>query len=731
MEILTIDGGTHLIKESIGSPLGAHDDAHAAFLAWFGDSKIVDSEGAPLLVYQTVDSSGAVARPRDIGFHLGPADRAVEVASAENGTVVPAYLALHNPLHLTEEPRIWNAEWLIKRSIPQGILSVDERQHLLEHNEEELYQARQQFQRGKKSDARWKELQASATSAVLARLREKLTEKGYDGLVYPGKAAQDAQSHVYVAFNAGQIMPAGHQGPTSAEPPTHIDVVANETLHLDGWERPTRSDRGRPIAESPEDLKAFWRWFGSSLTVDDEGRPKVMFHAGFRDLTWFDRLKSTEWRAPSMDTVGSWFSDTPGSEGAGKYASGAGAVMYPVYLAIQRPKVYESFNEFLREMHEAEGRRFEDQKPVGRGSTEGLRNKLKAQGYDGIAFMRTENKLLREKLAVYEERHEELRKQMYEAPKPERDMVHREWDRLGKIIKQTKFEIETTHYSTEFDDQYVWIAFEPTQVKSSIGNNGKFNADDPDIRASIAEYPDPLDAAVFAMVRAEAPLQQILERVASETRDHDLKSVATILGKQHLVTQLRTGRPLTDRGASVGHASLRPDATASYDEAADVAYLHQVIGATRNLLHELMHAATARALLLATSAPAQEIIALWEHARTLPAFAGEHGCSNVNEFVAEAYTSPAFREKLASTPAPGAKRSVWQSFTDSVKKCLGLSGVSESLLSKVMAAGNAMLQEPNASTASGRFSPDDIVTPGTKNESPLEANDARRRASPR
>ena len=77
--------------------------------------------------------------------------------------------------------------------------------------------------------------------------------------------------------------------------------------------------------------------------------------------------------------------------GAGMYASGDGASIYPVYLRIEKPKVYKTFAAFLDDMHKAAGRDPKTQNPPGVGSTTELRNKLKAQGYDGIRFARTDS----------------------------------------------------------------------------------------------------------------------------------------------------------------------------------------------------------------------------------------------------------------------------------------------------------------------------------------------------
>jgi hypothetical protein len=43
--------------------------------------------------------------------------------------------------------------------------------------------------------------------------------------------------------------------------------------------------------------------------------------------------------------------------------------------------------------------------------------------------------------------------------------------------------------STEFKEQDVWIALEPEQIKSAIGNTGAFGESNPDIRFSRSAAP--------------------------------------------------------------------------------------------------------------------------------------------------------------------------------------------------------------------------------------------------
>lgn len=62
------------------------------------------------------------------------------------------------------------------------------------------------------------------------------------------------------------------------------DIDANneeytgETINIDGADRPVYNSTGDRIAKSEEALRAFYKWFGDSKVVDEQGRPQVIYH---------------------------------------------------------------------------------------------------------------------------------------------------------------------------------------------------------------------------------------------------------------------------------------------------------------------------------------------------------------------------------------------------------------------------------------------------------------------
>jgi hypothetical protein len=201
-------------------------------------------------------------------------------------------------------------------------------------------------------------------------------------------------------------------------------------IKVDGKERPTRNADGRLIENTPEKLRNFWRFFGDSKVVDEQGEPIVVYHGtmlrespkapGMGDIKAFDRLFSTKVRAPSIDTVGSWFSTNAGEGGAEMYSGkGAGSAIYPAYLSIKNPH-QTTFRMMMRRARMlANGK--DDGRQIGAPEVEAYRKWLKSMDKDGIHLV----------------------------DDPDSD-------------------------STEFRNQEAWIALEPEQIKSATGNIGTY-----------------------------------------------------------------------------------------------------------------------------------------------------------------------------------------------------------------------------------------------------------------
>jgi hypothetical protein len=301
-------------------------------------------------------------------------------------------------------------------------------------------------------------LQTSVTQRVLrnvsswiANLADKLGFKEAAAQIR-GWKNQEARSFIQSVFHRLEIDAAPAQEAWGFTADTAFRSVSHGTVVR---------------TETPE----FKAWFGKSKVVDVDGAPQVMYHGTSRDFGTFDREMSKQWRRAFIDNIGSWFSSEPAR--AEQYAGGEGHQVMPVYLTIAKPKVYKTFAALLTDMHKAAGRSPKDQKPPGLGSTEELRALLQATGFDGVRLERTDVQSLHDEIA---ELNQQLRK--------ENDPSYRQ-DIKDDIAAVSKA-IAKFGGSTEFDGHDVWIAFEPQQIKSAIGNNGKFDGMNTDIRFSVA-----------------------------------------------------------------------------------------------------------------------------------------------------------------------------------------------------------------------------------------------------
>ena len=204
-----------------------------------------------------------------------------------------------------------------------------------------------------------------------------------------------------------------------------------DTVNVDGTERPTTSSTNKPIYPTEEGTKNFWRWFKDSAVVDGEGRPLVVYHGTAADFSEFMR-RPPQKAIDGLDSIGSWFTDNRAR------AQDYGPVTMPSYLSLQKPLVLDSFQQ-LRDL-------WKDSQPT-RGPA--------AKAHKANRHWGSSDAFLDEMYGLYD----------------------------GIIIKK--------HGNAEWKDQNAYIAFRPEQIKSAIGNVGKFDPVDPSIKASLRNVIDP------------------------------------------------------------------------------------------------------------------------------------------------------------------------------------------------------------------------------------------------
>ena len=72
------------------------------FKKWFGDSKVVNGKGSPLLVYHGTwaekdFSSFKATYANELGAHFGTKKQAAVFSDASHGRIIPGYLSIQNP----------------------------------------------------------------------------------------------------------------------------------------------------------------------------------------------------------------------------------------------------------------------------------------------------------------------------------------------------------------------------------------------------------------------------------------------------------------------------------------------------------------------------------------------------------------------------------------------------------------------------------------------------------
>lgn len=74
-----------------------------------------------------------------------------------------------------------------------------------------------------------------------------------------------------------------------------------ETINIDGQEKTVYNSDGQRIAKSKEALENFYKWFGDSKVVDEQGRPLVVYHGTYADFNTFNKEKVSNYSAYSKN----------------------------------------------------------------------------------------------------------------------------------------------------------------------------------------------------------------------------------------------------------------------------------------------------------------------------------------------------------------------------------------------------------------------------------------------
>jgi len=109
---------------------------------------------------------------------------------------------------------------------------------------------------------------------------------------------------------------------------TEAQFSRQETITVDGVERPTLNSEGKRIHPTEEGIRNFYRWFKDSKAVDEQGRPRVHYHGTVHDFSEFKM---------GAEASAAFFSpDKAFTESYTEPAQYGGQII-PVYLRTEKP----------------------------------------------------------------------------------------------------------------------------------------------------------------------------------------------------------------------------------------------------------------------------------------------------------------------------------------------------------------------------------------------------------
>lgn len=196
----------------------AHATESPEFKKWFGDSKVVDGDGKPLVVYHGTDKEfSAFANPysetSEWNMFSDSSEYAGRFAHGNQANIKPTFLKLDNPFDLTGiPPRRGGARERVIRAADDAGLDVSLLQDILPF-QNDLFQI---INSGSKRD----------------KLVSHLKSRGFDGIKMPD-AHGELEATTYIAFSPTQIKSAtGNRGTFDPEDP-RITYSKRDTFQIE------------------------------------------------------------------------------------------------------------------------------------------------------------------------------------------------------------------------------------------------------------------------------------------------------------------------------------------------------------------------------------------------------------------------------------------------------------------------------------------------------------------
>lgn len=167
------------------------------FTKWFGNSKVVDAVGKPLVVFHGTERDFSEFNTSRAGSHFGTAEQA-NSRNSNRGQVLSVYLSIQSPARLPDL-NTWSSLSVARALVEGGYIGLGDLQKI-----EGILDT------GKGGVVAWIELKTI------------LKTYGYDGIVYANK--QEGEGDSYIAFSSLQIKSAvGNSGLFDANSSSYTD----------------------------------------------------------------------------------------------------------------------------------------------------------------------------------------------------------------------------------------------------------------------------------------------------------------------------------------------------------------------------------------------------------------------------------------------------------------------------------------------------------------------------
>lgn len=246
------------------------------------------------------------------------------------------------------------------------------------------------------------------------------------------------------------------------------------TVDINGVQRPTTNSNGQPIAQTEQGVRNFWRWFGDSKVVDAEGRPLVVYHGTTSDIEQFDASRLGENTGAESAGMGFFFTDDiKTAESYGNYA----ATDARVAALLREAEAAEKRGDW--DAYDAKVVEYENLD----ASFSDPQNRMAGQNVLPV-YLRAENPL-RVDAAGENAVGFDIPAAIKKAVRAKNDgIIMQNLDDAAGLANQP-----ATHF----------VAFDPTQIKSAIGNDGTFDPQNPNILRQSAFHGSPHRFSKFSL----------------------------------------------------------------------------------------------------------------------------------------------------------------------------------------------------------------------------------------